>query len=223
MAEIRSHVPVAPPAAKPRRSRLSAEDRRASIVDAATAVFAESGYQRGKMSEVAARLGVTEPVVFQNFGSKAALYAAVVEQVSQHMCAMVREDAQETGSAVGLLERILRPGHFDELHERGAVGVIFADAMSLSSEVAVQEAARRGIRQLAEALGEVLARGQAAGEVRRGVAPDAAAWWLLCLMASHGFRSAAMPDRERLEAQLGSMTMELLIGRADDGRTTSGA
>ena len=210
MAEISSH----PPVAKPRRSRLNAADRRASIVAAATAVFAESGYQRGKMSQVAERLGVTEPVVFQNFGSKAALYAAVIEQVSRQMCAVVRDTTAAAGSVSGVLALILRPGHLDELHEQGSVGVIFADAMSLSTEPVVQQAAQRGIRQLAEALGEVLEQGQAAGELSGARAPDAGAWWLLCLMASYGFRSAAMPDRERLEAELSSLTLSVLTGGA---------
>ncbi|MGV9612179.1 TetR/AcrR family transcriptional regulator [Nocardia xishanensis] len=52
------------------RTRLSAADRRASIIDAATQAFAESGYQRATMGQIATRLGVTEPVVFHNFGSK---------------------------------------------------------------------------------------------------------------------------------------------------------
>jgi AcrR family transcriptional regulator len=34
------------------------------------------------VSEVAARVGVTEPVIFQNFGSKAALFAAVIERAA---------------------------------------------------------------------------------------------------------------------------------------------
>jgi len=210
VAEISSH----PPVAKPRRSRLNAADRRASIVAAATAVFAESGYQRGKMSQVAERLGVTEPVVFQNFGSKAALYAAVVEDVSLHMCAMVRETTA-AGSVSGLLALILRLGHLDELHERGSVGVIFADAMSLSAEPLVQEAAQHGIRQLAEALAEALGHGKGTGEVWDGLSPEAGAWWLLSLMASHGFRSAAMPDRERLEGELNSLTLQVLTGRSE--------
>ena len=41
-------------------------------------MFAEAGYRAGKVSDVAARVGVTEPVIFQNFGSKAALFAAVL-------------------------------------------------------------------------------------------------------------------------------------------------
>jgi AcrR family transcriptional regulator len=62
----------------PRRARLPAAERRETILRAAATVFAESGYRAAKVSDVAARVGVSEPVIFQNFGSKAALFTAVV-------------------------------------------------------------------------------------------------------------------------------------------------
>jgi AcrR family transcriptional regulator len=68
--------------AGPRRRRLPAAERRETILRAASAVFAESGYRAAKVSDVAARVGVTEPVIFQNFGSKAALFAAVIERAA---------------------------------------------------------------------------------------------------------------------------------------------
>ena len=47
-----------------RRTRMSAQDRRESILGAAAEVFAELGYLRGKTSAVAHKVGVSEPVVF---------------------------------------------------------------------------------------------------------------------------------------------------------------
>ncbi|MFI2352381.1 TetR/AcrR family transcriptional regulator [Streptomyces sp. NPDC019443] len=206
-------MPETPPPsapAKTRRTRLSAADRRASIVAAATEVFAESGYQRGKVSQVAARIGVTEPVVFHNFGSKATLYAAVVEHAAQRMGEMLTAVTASGGPARKTLTQLLGPGHLDELHASGSLGVIFADAMTLTAEPDVEQAVSRGMQQLADALAELVAQGQREGDVRTDIAPDAAAWWLLSLMASHRFRSTVMPDRELLEAQLGSLTLRLL-------------
>jgi AcrR family transcriptional regulator len=197
--------------AAPRRKRLTAADRRASILAAAGEVFAETGYKQGKVSDVAARLGVSEPVVFQNFGSKAALYAAVLEHAADDMCAAIRAGVETHGSAVGLLSRMLAPGHLDHVHSRGGPGVLFADAVALTAEPGVEEAARRGVRRVADALADLLAAGQAAGEVRADLDPATGAWWLLTMLASHGFRTAVMPDREHLEAQLGRLTLHLLV------------
>src|ERR1700726_4056502 len=74
-------------AQRAQRTRLSAAERRETILRAAAEVFAESGYRSAKVSDVAARVGVTEPVIFQNFGSKAALFAAVVQRAAAEVSA----------------------------------------------------------------------------------------------------------------------------------------
>ena len=53
---------------------MPAVQRRESILVAATQVFAVQGYRRGTVATIAERIGVSEPVVFQNFGTKAALF-----------------------------------------------------------------------------------------------------------------------------------------------------
>ncbi|MET7771740.1 TetR/AcrR family transcriptional regulator [Nocardia sp. NPDC005366] len=194
-----------------RRTRLRAADRRASIIDAATAVFAESGFQRATMAQIAARIGVTEPVLFQNFGSKTGLYAAVVEHASGQMAAMMRTFAAEADSIAALLAHLLSPGHIDELHAPGSLGVIFADAMTLTAEPAVEQAVRQHMGELAEVLAEVVARGQRGGELRADLDPEAAAWMVLSFLSAHRFRSAVMPDRARLEDRIGAMTLRVLV------------
>lgn len=49
------------------------------IVSAALEVFAEAGYDRASMRAVAKAAGITTPVLYDHFASKAALYAALVE------------------------------------------------------------------------------------------------------------------------------------------------
>ncbi|MDT3396868.1 hypothetical protein RKE29_09460 [Streptomyces sp. B1866] len=90
----------------------------------------------------------------------------------------VQAEAEGGGSVGGLFARMLAPGHLDDLHARGSLGVIFADAMTLAAEPAVEQAVRRGMREVAGTLTELPTRGQRTGEVRADVAPDAAAWWL---------------------------------------------
>src|SRR6516225_9240333 len=91
----------------PSRRRLPAAERRETILRAAAEVFAESGYRAGKVSDVATRVGVTEPVIFQNFGSKAALFAAAVERAAAEVKTSLDELAADVGSASGLLAHVL--------------------------------------------------------------------------------------------------------------------
>jgi AcrR family transcriptional regulator len=54
-------------------------DRRAAILTAAGEVFARSGYDQASMREVAKAAGVTTPVLYDHFASKAQLYATLVD------------------------------------------------------------------------------------------------------------------------------------------------
>jgi AcrR family transcriptional regulator len=197
-----------------RRSRLSAEERRASIIAAATEVFSEVGYQRGTMSEVARRVGVSEPVIFQNFGSKAAVFAAVLDEAAMRIIAAMHERVDANRSVSAWLAELLAPEHLSRHHARDPHAVLFADAMSHATEPAVVEAIHRAHRTVARTVTDLLARGQADGDIRRDLDPETGAWWLISLLASRGIRTAAMPDRSRQEAQLGAMTLEALTGRA---------
>ncbi|MDQ3681364.1 MAG: TetR/AcrR family transcriptional regulator [Actinomycetota bacterium] len=198
------------PPDRPRRSRLSAAERRASIVAAATEVFSEVGYQCGTMSEVARRVGVSEPVIFQNYGSKAAVFVAVLQEAMGRMTESMQERAAANESVGAWLSEFLAPEHLSRVHGGDSHHVLFADAMSHTSEPLVKEAIRRAHRTVARTLADLLARGQVEGSVRRELDPQTGAWWLLSLLASQGFRTATMPNRVRLEVQLGAMTLQAL-------------
>ena len=126
-----------------RRTRLTAPQRRESILKAATEVFAEVGYRAGKVSDVAGRVGVTEPVIFQNFGSKAALFAAVLDRVASDLDAELHASPGHDGPAAGLLAHILSPSQAGKPHGPGPHRALFADAASLLADPGAGEAASR--------------------------------------------------------------------------------
>jgi AcrR family transcriptional regulator len=59
---------------------MTADARRAVIEDAAIEVFAEHGYHAASMDEIAARSGVTVPVVYDHFDSKQDLHRRLLER-----------------------------------------------------------------------------------------------------------------------------------------------
>src|SRR5205809_7452190 len=61
------------------RVRMKSEERRASIVREAIRLFAETGFRGTTTRQLAAALGVTEPVLYQHFPSKGDLYRAIIE------------------------------------------------------------------------------------------------------------------------------------------------
>ena len=191
----------------PRRRRLPAAERRETILRAAVEVFAEAGYRAGKVSDVAARIGVTEPVIFQNFGSKAALFAAVVERAAAEVRASLDELAAGFGSAAELLAHVLTgathgppgqgadPGarHAGTEHAGAAYRVLFADAAALIAEPELTEPSRAAVRTIAGHLADLIQHAQADGDFRPGTDPEAAAWLVLSVLSARRLRTAAMP------------------------------
>ncbi|NUT99429.1 MAG: TetR/AcrR family transcriptional regulator [Saccharothrix sp.] len=190
---------------------MNAQDRRESILVAATEVFAEVGYLRGKTSAVARRVGVSEPVVFQNFGTKAALFAAVVERAADHICRMVDRVADSGVPITGVLRMMLDPAHLKAVHSAGAVGAIFADASTITDEPEVEAAARTATQRFAATLTGLFALGKERGELRPDLDAEAAAWWLLSILASQKFRRATATDPDAVEARLAESTLAFLL------------
>ncbi len=205
-----------------RRTRLPAAERRETILRAATAVFAEAGYRAAKVSDVAARVGVTEPVIFQNFGSKAALFTAVVERAAAEARDSLDELAASPGPVSGLLAHVLAGpatgehshaapprgtdpeetgGHDTGTHDTGTGGghdgtsyrVLFADAAALAAEPDLAGPARDAVGAVAAHLADLVRHAQARGGVRPDADPEAAAWLLLSVLAARRVRAAVMP------------------------------
>jgi AcrR family transcriptional regulator len=80
--------------AAPPRRRLSAADRRARIVRAATQVFAERGYHAASIGEIARAAGITKPVVYDHFPSKADLHLRLLAEERDRLLA--RSEAAAT-------------------------------------------------------------------------------------------------------------------------------
>lgn len=73
------------PAARSEEPVVRGQGRR-RLLEAARELFAERGYARTSTREVAERAGVTEPMVYRHFGTKAALFEqAAVEPFRQFM------------------------------------------------------------------------------------------------------------------------------------------
>jgi AcrR family transcriptional regulator len=59
--------------------RMTSNARRASIVQCAIRLFAEKGFRGTTTRELAAAVGVTEPVLYRHFRAKRDLYSAIIE------------------------------------------------------------------------------------------------------------------------------------------------
>ena len=64
----------------PPRRRLTAEERRAGILDAALAVFSARGYYPSSIDDIAREAGISKALIYEHFESKQGLYADLLER-----------------------------------------------------------------------------------------------------------------------------------------------
>jgi AcrR family transcriptional regulator len=86
--------------APPVQSRPKRADVRARILTSAQQSFLENGYQRTNLGEVAARAGFSKGAVYSNFGGKAELFAAVINEQTGAATEAVLASADQLVAAV---------------------------------------------------------------------------------------------------------------------------
>lgn len=90
---------------------MTAAQRREQLLDVSRQLFAEKGFEGTSVEEIAARAGVSKPVVYEHFGGKEGVYAVVVD----------REITALTGALTAALEL---GGHPQVLVERTALALL---------------------------------------------------------------------------------------------------
>jgi|SRR5882757_1976974 len=76
---------MTPAKAVPSRVRMTGKERRQQLLDVGRTLFAERGFEATSIEEIAARAGVSKPVVYEHFGGKEGLYAVVVDREMQQL------------------------------------------------------------------------------------------------------------------------------------------
>jgi len=172
-----------------RRRRLDAAARRRTIIDAAIPEFTAAGYEQTRVADIAARVGVTEPVVFQNFGTKAGLFAATLDHVSEEVARFLMLMGERSDDVVALLPILLDHDLHDRLHSAGGIGMLFVDAAG-SADAGIREAGARANERVTRAMADVLRRGQDGGAIRADADAAALAWLVLSHVHARQFRRA---------------------------------
>jgi AcrR family transcriptional regulator len=78
-------------------TRISKDERRREIVEAATCEFAVGGLHGTPVDAIARRVGVSQPYLFQLFGTKKALFIAAVQRTFERTVGAFRAAAAEVG------------------------------------------------------------------------------------------------------------------------------
>jgi AcrR family transcriptional regulator len=86
------------------RVRMTGTERREQLLDVGRTLFAERGFEATSIEEIAARAGVSKPVVYEHFGGKEGLYAVVVDREMQSLTQRI-SSALTTGHPRRMVEQ----------------------------------------------------------------------------------------------------------------------
>lgn len=73
------------------KPRLTGPERKLQLLSVGRTAFAAGGYEATAIDEVASLAGVSKPIVYEHFGSKEGLYAAIVEKEMDALVALVSQ------------------------------------------------------------------------------------------------------------------------------------
>jgi AcrR family transcriptional regulator len=158
-------------------------------LNVARSLFAARGYSAVTMDELAAKVGVTKPLLYNYFGNKEQLYIACMERAGDGLVATILGAVGDTESPADALNEGLRAffAFLDE--DRAAWAVLFDETLPQSGEVADRVAEYRGrlIQLVSESLlAQLSAQRRRAARIEvealstalLGAAEALARWWL---------------------------------------------
>ncbi|WP_331272221.1 TetR/AcrR family transcriptional regulator [Motilibacter aurantiacus] len=87
------------------RVRMTGKERREQLLDVGRSLFAEKGFEGTSVEEIAAKAGVSKPVVYEHFGGKEGLYAVVVDREVERLLGSITGTLTATERSRELLEQ----------------------------------------------------------------------------------------------------------------------
>lgn len=138
------------------RRRLDVDERRAVILEAASALFAANGYAEVSIAEVAKAADASPALVFHYFGSKAGLYQQIVTEALELLAARIRDADLALPPDTGARDRVRTSllVYLDHIqnHPRAWASPL-VDGEEPREAVALRRAAQRGyVAELREIL-----------------------------------------------------------------------
>ena len=158
---------------------LSPAETRQRLLDAAATVFGREGFEGARVAQVAEEAGLSVGAIYNHYGSKAELLAAVVERHSAHELGRLLA----AGQPMGVVDLIAEQGK--RLDQGPAAAPLLVELITASRRD--PEAAQILLREVSgreELMAELIRFGQAAGDVVADVDPAVVARF--CLMLGLG-------------------------------------
>lgn len=201
---------------RPRASERRAADTRAELLDGATKVFAERGYQAATVDEIVAKAGLSKGTFYWHFESKEELFATLLEeQIDRPVRALI----EVTGSAPaeGATAPVVSHGLaalFQQQRELVLLLHEYWSAAARDEQLRTRYLERQ--RALRDALADALAARHARTGVPLAIPADALATAFIALAEGLSLEALLDPDsvEEDLLGEILSLVYDGMVARA---------
>ncbi len=180
------------------RPRLTAEERRAAVLDCACGIFSKGSYRGTTTAEIARNAGVTEPILYRHFASKRDLYLACLHNAWEE-CRAMWNAAVEAEPDPALWVSAMGNAYLEAKDKRGLIANLWIQALTeASDDPEIRRYLKRHMREVHSFVSDVIRRSQAIGGIPEDRDADAEAWIFISigLLATVSKRLGGMLDDE---------------------------
>lgn len=156
-----------------RAARLTAEERRATTVDAVLDMAAEQNPSDITTAAIAERMGLTHGALFRHFPSKDAILQAVLSWVAERLLARVDRAAEGASSPLAALEAVFM-AHVDFVADHPGVPRMLFGELQRPADTVPRKMVQTLLGRYGERLRRFLEAGKASGELDAELDVDAA-------------------------------------------------
>ena len=182
--------------------------RRQEVMNVAARIFSEKGYEATSIQEIAEEVGILKGSLYYYIDTKEDLLFGVIKEAYDSALGVIKELEQREGSALELIEALVRRHAEVFAATRLQSSVFFREFRALSEE------RQKTIREAAVVYNRFVVaqirRGQQSGEIKPEINARLAAIGIIGMMNSMAFWYR--PEGSATVAQIGAEFSQLLIG-----------
>lgn len=183
------------------RSAKSRADKRRHILDAAVEVFAQAGFHKSRVSDVARAANVADGTIYLYFKSKDEILLSIFEEAMAEMIEAVEAKLAPIEDPFEQLRTFTR-FHMQRVEDHRSVAKVLQVELRLSNTF-MREYKPSKLKQYLDIVGRIVTRGQETGVMREDVNPiiirralfgaldEIAMQWVLTPRARYGLGESA--------------------------------
>ena len=145
------------------------QDKRTAILQSAIEVFAEKGFHRSRVSDIARRAGVADGTIYLYFKSKDDILITIFEEKMEQLLKEAQRAVDAVSDPFDKMRAFARY-HMGQVEENRALSSVFQVELRLSNKF-MKEYVPKQLRKYLDIIGQIVRDGQDRGDISQEYNP----------------------------------------------------